>query len=62
MEGVSMPEVYIRSTDTTQPLGRLVQDYAERYYTTGFIEGACLGVCVGIGIGVTMAMAVMKRL
>lgn len=56
-----MPEVYIRSIDISQPIGRLVQDYAERYYTKGFMEGACLGVCVGITVGITMAVCIRPR-
>jgi hypothetical protein len=53
----SMPEVYIRSTDTSHPIGNSVQKYAERYYTSGFIDGVCLGVCVGI----TLAVLSIKR-
>lgn len=55
-----MPEIYIRSVDISQPLGRLVQDYAKKYYTTGFIDGACLGVCVGISVGITLSVFVMR--
>jgi hypothetical protein len=41
--------IRINSTDPNNAIGRLVQDYADRSYKTGFIRGVCLGVILGIG-------------
>ena len=45
----------IRSTDPNNAMGRLVQDYADRSYKTGFIRGVCLGVILGVGFSAAAA-------
>lgn len=46
--------VTIQSTDPSHPIGRLVQDYANKHYNTGFYHGFLVGtIVVAVIVGVT---------
>ena len=38
--------VTIQSTDPSHPIGRLVQDYANKHYNTGFYHGLITGTVI----------------
>jgi hypothetical protein len=53
--------LYIRSIDTSNPMGALVQEYADKSYKVGFLHGTYFGLCIGVAAGVAI-VAIRLRL
>ena len=45
-------EPHIQSVDTTSPVGKLIQEYADKSYSAGLVHGLALGLSIGILVSV----------